>query len=466
MKMYGPDYKKMNSQKKPYPKKLRPRIDRLNAAVRDLKEKLRHSAALNRAVFEHAPVGISVRLGSGRLLSVNRAWKKIWKLSNRQIRDNERISRRWTLKQRYPYLKDATPKVRRIFERGGELFLPELKVGVPRPGIPKWISQYYYAIQDKRGRVGHIVTMTQDITAQKAAALALRESEEKFRTIVHNVNIGVYRTTGDFEGRFLQINPAFAKMFGYDSVKQVMNKRVQDLYQNFKDRRGFIKELMKKGLVRNKELRLQKKDGTPIWVSVYAKAQADENGKVKWIDGVIQDITERKHIEERLRVISLVDDLTGLYNRRGFLALAEHQLKVASRAKKGVLLLFIDLDNLKEVNDEFGHPIGDRALLQTTDILKKTFRESDIIARIGGDEFVVLTLETTGASAQTFCGRLQRSLDSFNKFARLPFALALSIGWAHYDPARPITIRKMLALADRMMYRHKLSKKTAPRKGS
>jgi diguanylate cyclase (GGDEF)-like protein/PAS domain S-box-containing protein len=431
----------------------------LETMVNRLQDELRHSAALNRAVFEHAPVGISVRLGSGKLLSVNRAWKKIWRLTNRQIQENERISRNWSAQRRYPYLRHMAPDVQRIFRRGGELFLPEIRVDDPRAGLPRWISQYYYAIQDRQGRVEFIVTMTQDITAQKEAANALRESEEKFRTIVHNVNIGVYRTTGDVDGRYLQINPAFTKIFGYDSVKQLMNTRVVKLYRQARDRRAFIKELMKKGLVRNRELLMLKKDGTPIWVSEYAQAQHDERGNVKWIDGVIEDITERKQLEEQLRAISLVDDLTGLYNRRGFLTVAEHQLKLAVRNRKSLLLLFIDLDNLKDVNDEFGHPIGDQALIQTTRILKKTFRGSDIIARIGGDEFVVLTLEISGASARTFSDRLQKSLDSFNRHTRLPFTLALSVGWAHYDPARPRSIHTLLAQADRMMYRHKQSKK-------
>jgi diguanylate cyclase (GGDEF)-like protein/PAS domain S-box-containing protein len=431
----------------------------LETMINRLQEELRQSAALNRAVFEHAPLGISVRLGSGKLLSVNRAWKRIWKLTNRQIQKNERASRRWTIKQRYPYLRHMAPRVGRIFRRGGELFLPEIKLAYSRAGLPGWISQYYYAILDRRGRVEFIVTMTQDITAQKEAAVALRESEEKFRTIVQNVNIGVYRTTGDLRGRYLQINPAFAKIFGYDKVKDMMKTRVLDLYARVRDRRNFIRELKHKGFVRDKELLLRKKDRTPIWVSVYAKAQPDETGKVKWIDGVIEDITERKQMEEQLRAISLVDDLTGLYNRRGFLTVAEHQMKLAGRNRKNLLLLFIDLDNLKDVNDEFGHPIGDQALIQTTRILKKTFRGSDIIARIGGDEFVVLTLEISGAGARTFSARLQKSLDSFNRHTRLPCALGLSVGWAHYDPSRPRSINALLAQADRMMYRHKQSKK-------
>ncbi len=430
--------------------------------ITKLEEKLRQSTALNRAVFEHSPVGISIRLQNGKLLMVNNAWKKIWKLSNREIQQNERKCRNWTVRQRYPYLKNAAPQVRRIFARGGELFLPEIKIPQAKPGAAEWISQYYYTIRDKKGKVEHVVTMTQDITSQKLAEQALRDSEEKFRTIVHNVNIGVYRTSSDRQGRFLEINPAFAKIFGYDSVKELMKKKVVQLYRYARDRRLFIRELMQRGMVRNREMLMRKKDGELIWVSIYAKAQHDERGRVQWIDGVIEDITERKRMEETLRAISLVDDLTGLYNRRGFLALAEHQLKLAARAGKGLLLLFIDLDNLKEVNDEHGHSVGDQALIATTQILKKTFRESDIIARIGGDEFVVLTLEISGASALVFCRRLQKSVDMFNQRRRLPFNLALSVGWDHYHPTRPRNISTMLARADLMMYRHKQSKKKKP----
>src|SRR4030042_687568 len=239
------------------------------------------------------------------------------------------------------------------------------------------------------------------------------------------------------QGHFVQVNPALAKIFGYKSLKKLMKKRVLELYHNQKDRRLLIKELQHKGTVLNKEILMRKKNGSSIWVSLYAKAQFDDKSKVIWIDGVIEDITERKQKEEQLRALSLIDDLTGLYNRRGFLTLAEHQLEIAHREKNDLVLLYTDLDNLKEINDEFGHLIGDQALTETTRILKQTFRGSDIIARIGGDEFVVLTSETPATRAHNLYIRLKTSLDAFNKQAKLPFKLELSIGWAHHDPRKP-----------------------------
>lgn len=435
------------------------RMDKLETMNEQLKEELRHSKVLNRALFEHSPVGISIRNSAGDLFFVNKAWKKIWRLTTRQIKENDKKTRHWPLVKRYPYLKNVISKFKKVFDHGGELFLPELRVKHPKTGATMWISQYYYAIQDKHKKVEQIVILTQNITEHKTAETALCESDIRFRTIVENLNVSVFRTTGDTGGHFIQVNPALVKMFGYRSVKSLLKIQVLDLYHNRKDRRGLIKELRRKNFVRNREILMQKKDGTPIWVSIYAKAQCDDKGRVKWIDGVIEDITERKHKEEQLRALSLIDDLTGLYNRRGFMTLAEHQLKIASRKKKGVILLFTDLDNLKKINDEFGHSIGDRALVETTNILKTTFRRSDIIARIGGDEFVVLTSEAGATRAKDLYIRLQKSLDSFNKKTKLPLILELSIGWAYYDPDKPQTIYKLLLTADQSMYRHKQSKK-------
>jgi diguanylate cyclase (GGDEF)-like protein/PAS domain S-box-containing protein len=447
------------SRQKKTQNNLNHRIGKIKTANEKLKEALRRSKVLNRALFEHSPVGISIRTHSGDLLFVNKAWKKIWGLTTRQVKINDRKTRHLPLSKRYPYLKGKISKFKRVFQHGGELFLPELKVEHQKTGATMWISQYYYAIQDRHKKVEQIVILTQDITEPKTAEMALREIDTRFRTIVENVNVGVYRTTGDPEGHFVQVNPAMVKMFGCKSLKELLETKVLDLYHDRKERKKFIKELKRKKFVRNREILLQKKDGKSIWVSVYARAQFNDKGQVKWIDGVLEDITKRKQKEDQLRALSLIDDLTGLYNRRGFMTLAEHQLKIASRKKKAVILLFIDLDNLKAINDEFGHSIGDRALIEMTNILKATFRKYDIIARIGGDEFVVLTSETGATRAKDLYIRLQTSLESFNKKTKLPFVLKLSIGWAHHNPEKPQTVNKLLSMADRSMYRHKQSKK-------
>ena len=156
-----------------------------------------------------------------------------------------------------------------------------------------------------------------------------------------------------------------------------------------------------------------------------------------------------------LRAVSLVDELTGLYNRRGFLFLAEQQLKIADRVKRGMLLLFADLDDLKQINDAFGHREGDCALIETANILKETFREADIIARMGGDEFAIMTIEARKDSAEILTARLQENLDARNAAGKRRYRLTISVGSARYDAESPCTIDDLLVQADGLMYEQK-----------
>ncbi len=129
---------------------------------------------------------------------------------------------------------------------------------------------------------------------------ALRESEEKYRSLVENVNFGIYRNTGGPHGRFLQANPAIARMFGYDSVEEFMKVPVSSLYQDPEERKHFIDEASQNGFLRDKAIRLKKKDGTHIVGSCTSKIQYNNDGSIKWIDGVIEDITDRKQAEESI----------------------------------------------------------------------------------------------------------------------------------------------------------------------
>jgi two-component system cell cycle response regulator len=121
---------------------------------------------------------------------------------------------------------------------------------------------------------------------------------------------------------------------------------------------------------------------------------------------VIRYAMERQQIQMVLRSLALVDELTGLYNRRGFLKIGEQHVKLADRAKREMSLLFVDLDHMKQINDTFGHQEGDQALIETAVILTKTFRRSDIIARIGGDEFAILAIEAHKSNVESLTTRL------------------------------------------------------------
>ncbi len=174
---------------------------------------------------------------------------------------------------------------------------------------------------------------------------------------------------------------------------------------------------------------------------------------------IIRDITDKKELEEKLRFLSLRDELTGLYNRRGFFLLSQQQQKLAERDGNEMSLLFVDLDGLKEINDTFGHKEGDRLLVHTANLLQDTFRESDVIARLGGDEFVVLLIDSSGQAVETLIShRLEKNLEGINGRSDWKYELSLSYGISHYEPTHPRTIDELLFLADENMYTYKKSK--------
>ncbi len=167
----------------------------------------------------------------------------------------------------------------------------------------------------------------------------------------------------------------------------------------------------------------------------------------------------RTRTEDALRDLSLVDELTGLYNRRGFMALSEQQVKIANRTRKDLSLLFADLDDLKKINDSFGHKEGDRALADAAGVLRDAFRESDIIARIGGDEFAVLAIDASDWKPAGLVRRVRDRLSALNAGPGRGYPLSVSLGTARYDPDKPCSVQELLALADRKMYEDKTSKK-------
>jgi len=186
---------------------------------------------------------------------------------------------------------------------------------------------------------------------------------------------------------------------------------------------------------------VKKSDGTVIAVTVVSK-----------------DISELKSMEEKLRALSLTDELTGVYNRRGFFTLIEHLLKMSKRQKKGIFMLYVDLNDLKVINDTLGHQEGDLALTDTATILKENYRESDVIARIGGDEFVVIPVGTTDDSIEIIITRLQKAVEVHNSKRIRSYKLSLSAGIAYYDPEYPCSIDELLIQGDKSMYEQKRHK--------
>ncbi|MBI3896673.1 MAG: diguanylate cyclase [Gammaproteobacteria bacterium] len=178
-----------------------------------------------------------------------------------------------------------------------------------------------------------------------------------------------------------------------------------------------------------------------------------------WLVRNIRHALERHQMYLEVHALSLTDGLTGLYNRRGFITLAEQQLKVARHTERGLILLYADLDHLKYINDTYGHQEGDRALVQAADILERTFRASDILGRIGGDEFAALAVRGNDETVQAIPQRLQKMIQERNATGKWPYELSISIGAMHFDPNIAPSVEEMMTKADRAMYEQKRRKR-------
>ncbi|HBK98540.1 MAG TPA: diguanylate cyclase response regulator [Microcoleaceae bacterium UBA10368] len=171
-----------------------------------------------------------------------------------------------------------------------------------------------------------------------------------------------------------------------------------------------------------------------------------------------QEIQERLKAEAEVRQLSLRDELTGLYNRRGFFLLAEQQLKLARRTQTSYCILFADLDGLKKINDTLGHEMGDRVIVDAAQILNQTFRDADIIARLGGDEFV-LFLPICSSNSSDFYLRLQSNIDRLNQQPERAYILSISLGVRPGDLNNDFSLEQLVAQADKLMYEHKRTKR-------
>lgn len=164
-------------------------------------------------------------------------------------------------------------------------------------------------------------------------------------------------------------------------------------------------------------------------------------------------------MHKEIHEMSLKDELTGLYNRRGFFAFAEHMLKIEKRDSKKMFLLYADVDNLKMINDTWGHKEGDAALMEIAAILKAIYRESDVIARMGGDEFAVIPVRGDEGTADILISRLQDEIDAHNAKGLRSYTLSVSTGLACFEAENPCSIEDLLGEADKAMYENKKKKR-------
>lgn len=311
------------------------------------------------------------------------------------------------------------------------------------------------------GQETYVQVIIRDVTERKRMEEATRESERRYRILFETAQEAILVMKGII---FVDCNPAAERLLGCSrseilgsSPLRFSPERQADGRPSEEKGTELVRRSIRQGPQRFEWVH-QGLDGRRFEAEV-SLSQFHIEGQ-SYLFVMERDITDQKRAQEELRALSLIDELTGLYNRRGFLTLARQQLKMADRMHRGIFLLFADLDALKDINDNHGHSAGDRALQEVAGIFRDTFREPDILARIGGDEFVVLAIEGTSvANAEILSTRLGNNLSDFNEKGRLPYRLSLSQGVVRHVPGRLTSIEELMAQADRLMYEKKREKK-------
>jgi diguanylate cyclase (GGDEF)-like protein/PAS domain S-box-containing protein len=285
------------------------------------------------------------------------------------------------------------------------------------------------------------------------ANLQLRQAEEKYRAIFEDAVIGILQTTP--EGRPLRINRALAAMHGYDSPEQLLAEVTdvaRQLFVNTEQLSQLRSLLERDGIVRSAVVELYRRDGIKKWGLVNLRAVRNPAGEIILHEGTVEDITDRKRAEEQVQFLAYYDALTGLPNRTLLRDRLEQALASARRRSEKVALLFLDLDRFKIINDSLGHSVGDLLLQEVAERLKHWGREQDTVARIGGDEFlIVLTAIKDVPDAAVAAERIMDAMTTPFAVQGRSFTVSCSVGISIF-PEHGHDSETLIKNADAAMY--------------
>ena len=350
----------------------------------------------------------------------------------------------------------------------------------PTGRAPRTMVANAHVIRGSNGEFLGAVSASRDMTEQKAVERALRESEARVRGAVQASLDAMFicqsiRDTagGIIDFACLDVNARAAALVNLPEADMI-GRPVSEMFPMLRTT-GLLSSLCRvaeTGEPFDREVQPQDERIVAQWVRLQAVRVGDGIGVTA------RDMTDKKTAEAKLRALALVDELTGVHNRRGFMALAEREWKRAEREKRGAVLAFIDLDNFKIVNDVHGHAEGDAVLKAVADVLRAAFRGADVIGRLGGDEFAVLVVPTGPVLSEKMeifdverriIQRLHHHLASTNTVARQlgrQFDIGMSIGTAVVlrvgDPTSNATsVASLMVLADERLYQQKRGKEVA-----
>lgn len=320
-------------------------------------------------------------------------------------------------------------------------------------GTVKWVSERGSARYDDQGQILGLEGFVVDIDARKLTEQALHSTEQKYRTMFEQSALGMFRTTE--HGRYIAANNALAKLYRYDSPAHLMaslDNVAEQLYVNKARRAEFVEQVRRDGCVLGFESEVYTRDGNSIWVVENAHVVYSEDGELLYFEGTVEDISQRKLLEQKIHRQAITDSLTGLLNRHAFEERLARMVAEADASQSKLAVAFIDIDHFKLINDTLGHQAGDRLLKQIATRLISNVRATDAVFRFGGDEFVILYSGLGSAdeieqmmSAVMGCISQSMVIDTYT------FKLTCSIGVSLY-PDHGLNSDDLLSCADSALY--------------
>jgi len=431
---------------------------RLIAYVRDItkrkkaEKKLRKARNMFISLFNSSPEAVLYHDKEGRIININPRFTELFGYTLDELKGRNILEG-----MIYPDDKIAEGKrlTRKALTLEGFTGYETIRKNKNGTLIPVIISASPVIIN---GKIQGTIGIYRDITERKKYEETLQKSQQEFASLFNNSPQALVHLNS--KSNVVNINPRFTELFGY-SLEEIKGKNINDGIIHPPNKREEGKNLdntaLSEGYFNYESIRI-KKDGTCFPVSI-SGSNIVIGGQIKGIIGTYFDITERKKMEGKLEKLAHFDALTRCYSRGYGLSLLEQQIKTAKRKKTTVLLIYLDIDGFKHINDTFGHKEGDEVLKEATKLFQSTLRKMDIICRIGGDEFLLIFLENSLNDASFIRGRLNKSLKKLNQKLAKPYEIDFSIGLSVYDPSNPLSIEELIRIADENMYEEKKKKK-------
>ncbi len=427
--------------------------------VRDLTELGKASEALERSdrryreLYDNLRDGFAVVNLKGRITEWNNAFQEMLGYSEKEIRKlsyGDITPNRW---------HDLEAKIveKQVVVRGySDLYEKEY---IRKDGSVFPVTLRTYLMRNEQGKPTGMWAFARDISDRKKAVEALRQSEQKYRTLFEDSRDAIAIT--DRTGTFQDVNKAMLDLFGYRR-EQIMRMKFQDLYVDPADAARFQHDIERKGSLRDYEAKLYKKGGKVMYCLFIVTQRRSEEGIVAGYQGIVRDITAQKKMEEALREseekykeLSITDDLTGLFNQRHFYHQLRAEIDRIQRYKHPLALLLLDVDNFKIYNDTYGHLAGDKVLAKLGEVIKNSIRKTDSGYRYGGEEFTVILPETLGQDAVVTAERLRKRFvdEIFFPVPLEPVRVTVTVGVANYRDGEEIAT--FVKRADQNMYEAK-----------